>query len=215
MGVKESMNDLKKINNTKDKTILLEEYTKEKMDLTENQKKVFYSIIKYPLFNDIELSEELKIKRSTITAIRNKLKRDNFYSCYRIPSFSLIGCELLTIMYGKLNPMTRFKLKKFNIFRETSNAPEQVYLNVTNKEVIGICISKNFTELKTHIDNLIRKYKEYDLIEDISLVQFPLEISKFEKLFEHNKSISNTLNLNVREKPIELVNRVKRKLTDK
>ena len=157
----------------------------------------------------------MKIKRSTITAIKNKLKKDNFYTSYRIPNFSLLGCELLTIIYAKLNPMSQYKVKKFSMFRETSNVPEQVYLNATNREMVGICISKKFTDFKKHIDNITRKYKEYNLMEDINVVYLPFETSKFENVFDYSSFLLKLFELDIKQEPKKTVKQVKRELTDK
>ena len=44
--------------------------------LTEKEKQVLGGITRFPDSNDIELSELLRIKRSTITVIRNILKNE-------------------------------------------------------------------------------------------------------------------------------------------
>jgi PAS domain S-box-containing protein len=186
-----------------------------KISLTDNEKKVLYGIVKYPSYNDIELSRELGIKRSTITSIKNKLRKNNFYSSYRIPDFSLLGCEMLAVMYAKLNPMTQHEAKKSCMLRETTSVPEQVYLSATNRELVGFCISKNLTDFKKHMDNIIRKYKGYDLIEDINLIYFPFETSKFENLFDYSPLLAKLFGLGIKEKPKKTVKQVKRELTDK
>lgn len=184
--------------------------------MTENEKRVLYGLIKYPLFNDIELSEKLKIKRSTVTAIKNKLKRDNFCSAYRIPKFSLFDCELITLIYSKLNPATQHKVRKFSMFREAAAVPEQIYMMATNSNLLGICISRNFTEVKKHLDTLIRKYKEFNLMENINLVYFPYEVSCYEKLFEHDSFLSNIVQFSIKEEQINenFVEQVKKELTE-
>ncbi len=207
------ISSLKKLEREKD--ILsekLEEATK-KLPLTENEKNVFYGIIRYPLLNDIELSRKFRIKRSTITAIKNKLRKEKLYSTYRVPKFSSLGCELLTVIYAKLDPMTQYKSGKFGIFRETAAIPEQVLFLATNRELMGICISENLTSFKKHIDSLIRKYHESNLIENISLVYFPFEISKLEKFFDYGPFTAGILKLAVADEQKKPVKQKARNLT--
>ena len=43
--------------------------------LSTNEKKVLYGLVKYPLDNDRELALKLNFKMSTLTAIKNRLKK--------------------------------------------------------------------------------------------------------------------------------------------
>ena len=151
-----------------------------KIPLTENERIVLYSLVKYPMLNDVELSRKLSLKRSTITSIRNKLSREDFFFTCRIPNFSLIGCELITIINAKMNPLHEAK----NIPRELCDAPEQVYLDATNNELAGVCISKNMTELKKHMDNLISGCEKNNIASNFKITYMPFETSRIERLFD-------------------------------
>ncbi len=171
-----------------------------KIPLTDNEKKVFYGIVRYPLSNDIELSKKLKIKRSTVTSIKNKLRRSSIYYPYRIPNLSMIGCELMTVIHTKFTPANHNKIKKFSISREAGNAPEQVYLSTTEREMMGICISRNLTDFKKHLDNVLAKYRQYDLLEhEIDIAYFPFETSKIERLFDYAHFLKSLLEIEADE----------------
>jgi len=49
------------------------------MHLSENEKTILYNLIKYPLFNNRELSEKLGFKLSTVTACKRRLKEKGFF----------------------------------------------------------------------------------------------------------------------------------------
>lgn len=49
------------------------------LNLTEKEKHVLQSLIKWPQLNDSEISSEIDIKRPTVTAIRNKLEKERIY----------------------------------------------------------------------------------------------------------------------------------------
>ena len=63
--------------------------------LTRKERLVFYNLVKHPDFNDNQISKEIDVKRSTVTAIRNKLKRDGFYTKLVIPNLPALGCRLM------------------------------------------------------------------------------------------------------------------------
>ena len=50
---------------------------KERIALTDKEKIVLWGLCRYPLLNDEELSSKLNLKRSTLTAIKNRLKTKN------------------------------------------------------------------------------------------------------------------------------------------
>lgn len=112
-----------------------------KIPLTEKEKLVFYGLVKYPEFSDQQLSEKLKEKRSTITSIKNKLLRKNFYKTKIIPDFSLLECELLCIAYGE-TPVGIEENKKL------VNHKEVVYSLMTDRNFLDIIIAKKLCIIK-------------------------------------------------------------------
>ncbi|MBI2143725.1 response regulator [Candidatus Woesearchaeota archaeon] len=172
-----------------------------KIPLTGNEKLVFYSRVRYPLLNDIELSRKLKLKRSTITAIRNRLEREHFYSTYRIPDFSLLGCELLTITYATLNPLYADEASKLKLFEEASGAPEQLCVEATSNQFIEACVSKSLTDVKMHLDAMAAKFEAGGLSRALRSVYFPFGLSSFLKLFDYGSYLRSLLELEAVEEP--------------
>jgi len=201
------MDDISKIKKLKEKVIALSK----KIPLSAKEKQVFQGLVEYPLDNDGQLSSKLKIKRSTITAIRNKLKKQEFYNTYVIPNFQSINCELLTVIYGKFSSHIKGESDKF--IKELENSPEQIYTAITNTDIVSICISKNLANIKKHLDNLMSKHKKS--VSDIRVVYFPFEMNEFVKLFEFSPLVSNILKLRSKEKKIRQVNMGDRTLNSK
>ncbi len=191
---------------------------KKYLPFTEKEKLVYYGIVKYPLFNDIELSNKLNIKRTTITSIKNKLKKEGLYRTCRIPNFSFIGFELLNIFYAKMDASSKRPAEKLAMLKEISDTPEQVFFSCTEKELIGIYISKNLTSFKKHADGIMKRYREHGLIEFMNVGYFPLEFSRFHKVFDYAQLLGSALGLEVRDKPSkkqESINPFTRRLTGK
>jgi len=188
--------------------------TKE-IPLTYNEKMVLYGIVEYPLYSDIEISKKLKIKRSTINAIKNKLRKEGYYSPYRIPNFSLLGCELISVIHAKLNSMEQYKLKKFDMLKELEKIPEKINLTTTNRDLLCICISRNLTDFRKNIESIFYEYKKFNLIDSINIIYFPYELSKIEKLFDYGQTLKSLFGLYVQDEPKTKYKEVKRELTKK
>ena len=70
--------------------------------LTKKEKLVFYSITKYPLWNDRQILEKTDVPISTISSIRKRLKREGYYKEIIIPNFSSLGFSSLSFSFGKI-----------------------------------------------------------------------------------------------------------------
>jgi len=70
---------------------------KERISLTEREKVVLWGFCRYPLLNDEELANKLDLKRSTLTAIKNRLKKKGWFSLSYVPNFHKLGCQFFSI----------------------------------------------------------------------------------------------------------------------
>lgn len=200
----------------KEKASLKEQIVKltRKIQLTDNEKKVFYGMTRHPMFNDIELSKVLRIKRSTVTAIKNKLYYEKYVQKYRMPHFPSIDCELLTVIYGKFSKVQLNPGEWASRLKEIFSAPEQIWLVSTDKDFFGVCISRNLTDLKKYLDSAVVKLKEIDLTGTIHSVFFPFDTSSYE-LLNYSPYLKKRLELESQEGKIKGVKPQKRKLTNK
>jgi CheY-like chemotaxis protein len=199
----------------KEKEALKEQIVKltRKIPLTENERLMLYGLIRYPMFNDVELSKKLKIKRSTVTAIKNKLYKEGYYEKFRLPNFSLIGCELLTVIYGKFNKI----LPGYNELKMTLNevfdTPEQICIMSTDKEFVGVCVSKNLTDIKKHLDSILYKMKEKNIADTINPVYLPFDISYY-NFFDYSPYLKKRLDIKLTEEKVRPVKPKNRRLTN-
>jgi len=181
----------------REKNILAEKVIKltKKIPLNDNEKKVLHGMLEKPLYNDIELSKKLKIKRSTVTAIKNKLKRENYYSELRIPNLSILGCELLTFIHAKLNSSAHMPVETAAMMNELTNAGDQVYLAATDNDLAGFSISWNLTGFKKGVSRIFSEYEKFGLFNDAKFFYFPFEMAKLEKLFDYSSFVGKLLDI--------------------
>jgi len=173
----------------------------EKIPLTSKEQTVFYGLVKFPELNDQKLSRKLKIKRSTVTAIRNKLRRQNFYKPIAIPHFKLLGCELMTIIWGRSsNPAPLKEKMKIPAIRRAMQAPETVFQIATDNEFFALLIFKNFTEFKKMEGEHMQVYKKYSGEErNVNIVHFPFETSEIISLFDYSSILEKLLKIEFRD----------------
>jgi PAS domain S-box-containing protein len=132
---------------------------KKDLPLTEKDKTVLYGLVRYPEYNDIELAKKLRIKRSTLTSIKNKLSRAGFYTTLRIPNLPVLGYELVSISYGNF-VLSNDKEEK-DVFKKELAYPEYVSIQSTGLEYYAMMVSKNITKYKEKTDPLETEILEY------------------------------------------------------
>lgn len=152
--------------------------------LTKKEKLVFYNLVKHPDFNDKEISRIIEVKRSTVTAIRNRLKREGFYSRIFIPNLPALGARLLAIYYGKYNPLMPFEERtKAETFGEDSRHPELVFGRSTDTEFIKIYVAEHLVDVRNVRDRIFIDYEARNFIENIHSIYYPFELCNITSLF--------------------------------
>jgi len=163
--------------------------------LTDKDKTVFYSIIRWPHLNDTELSKKTNIKRSTITAIRNKLEKNKLYTTIKAPDLERLGCELLTVRYGGFNPLASYKVREK--YTSTQKFPEVFFKRSTDRQRMALSAAENFTEVKKYIDYSNRVYGEHDFLTDEGIIHvfFPYKVSRIFRFFDYAPLLRQHFNL--------------------
>lgn len=169
-------------------------------------KQIITAIAKNPLLTDEKLANSLKIKRTTFTANKNKLKNEKIYSLSIIPYLQSTNCEFLRLTYGSFN-----KEKKFSEIKKEMKEfikRENVFFFVCDKEYFfEIAFVKNFPHYENEIEENFAFYLKNEIVGDI-IVDIPIcfENTKIFNFF-HSSSFFGKENL--------LISLQKKKLTKK
>ena len=143
---------------------------KGKIPLTNKEKLVFYSIARWPMLNDASLAEKIKLKRSTVTAIRNRLKAENWFKIINLPNFNALGCESFSLINMRFN--TPIKERKALGITDELNKFSEFVMNIeSDSSSIGCFISKQFSDIKKIEDNALLM-KEGVLKEKVNILSF-------------------------------------------
>lgn len=165
--------------------------------LSENEKTVLYNLVKYPLFNNREISELTGLKLSTVTTCRRRLKEKEYFSGVRIPIAHNIGCEMLHAAFAQfistLSLEERLKLgSKLDI-----EHPDVFWIMSESSQGMTIQFSKNYSDAKERIKKVEEIYAEHKYLGDqgITLLPFSLKLANIINFFDYTFLLRHLFNI--------------------
>jgi len=177
-----------------------------KNKLNYNEGLVLYGLVKYPLLNDRELADKLKLKMTTVTAIKNRLKRNEYYSTVRVPILRPHEIELFTVILIKFsaNIPENDLVKKLDPLIE--NIPEFFYGGLEGGSAFGLGFAQNYSELTKTIEQLSKSVRGEGYVENVvppmkHLAIFPLKNAVFFNFFDFSSIIKNNYKIKIKDEP--------------
>jgi len=154
--------------------------------LSKNEKLTLYGLVKYPNYNDREIAEKIGLKMSTVTAIKNRLKRNNVFKTIRVPIFQNLGCEIFEVSYAKLNLTTSQEARVRPGKKLIEDFAETFFAIFEPDKMFSMSVSKNFTESKKNIDRFMQVFSEHNFLEgdNYTFIHFPFEMTKIHNFFD-------------------------------
>jgi DNA-binding MarR family transcriptional regulator len=152
--------------------------------------------------NDRELAEKLKLNISTLTAIKNRLKKRDYFFTRRIPLLQNVGCELISVGLAKLNilmsPENRQKMEKEFV----EKYPETFLMMNEADYLLCISIAENFTEMQKVIEDIKTTANKYEALDEqeFSNFFFPFQTSQVLNFFDFSQLLQRTFNIKEDEK---------------
>lgn len=155
-------------------------------DLNPNSRLVLYGLVRYPQFNDRELSEVLKIKKPTVSVIRHRLESEGYFFPKRIPCVHKIGFKILNVGYTSFTPSV-----SRDIIRNVGKGLVDQFVDIFYAlygldQGIGIAFTEDYNEAKKKmamIENFLAKHDMNDDVVFRSLL-FPLERTSVLSFFD-------------------------------
>jgi DNA-binding MarR family transcriptional regulator len=174
--------------------------------LNYNEKLVFYGMLRYPLLNDRELADKLKLKMTTVTAIKNRLKKNRYYSTIRVPVLENLGTELFCVMQTRFNPAIPEKeiIEKLGLI--TQYLPEFFYGAYDSGEGFGLALAHNYTEMLETIEKTImggrkERFIEFDDMPLNNFIFFPLSNCIIYNFFNFAPLLSREFKITLGDEP--------------
>ncbi len=180
-----------------------------KRGLTGNEKQVLYGLVRHPVLNDRELSELLNVKVSTVTAIRRRLRRAEYFVTRRIPMMNRLGWELLVAGHARLDltqgpqvlPRLREALK--------DRLPDLFHVAATADHVSFLGFARDYTAARTEVDELRQVLDRGKLLGDgdVNFSAFPMSLSIAPVFFDYSHALA--LAFDIEDRPAPRLDRAK------
>ncbi len=154
-------------------------------NLTKNEKDTLWGLVNNPTLNDRALAKKTRLKLSTVTAIRRRLRDREYFWTVNIPNFSHLGFEMLCAEYGSFNeavPVDR-RIKYFTKF--VSEEPSAVFALMSRSNGVVFCIARNYSEATIMREKMEIFFTSHHLIEEGAWKRalFPFSTSRFWNFF--------------------------------
>ncbi len=168
-----------------------------KRGLTANEKQVLYGLVRHPVLNDRELSELLNVKVSTVTAIRRRLRRADYFVTRRIPMMNRLGWELLIGGHARLDLTQGSQVvpKLREAFRDRMPGLFHVAAAADHLSFLGF--ARDYTGARAEVDELRQGLDRAGLLSDgdVSFASFPMALSAVPAFFDYSHSLALAFDL--------------------
>ncbi len=163
-----------------------------KRGLTSNEKRVLYGLVRHATLNDRELSEVMGVKVSTVTAIRRRLRRADYFVTRRIPMLHRLGWELLIAGHTRLDltqggqALTRLR----ELLKDRVAGLFHVAASSDHLSVLGF--ARDYTGARMDIDDLRLSLDHAKLLGDgdVTFSAFPMALSTAPAFFDYSHSLA-------------------------
>ena len=167
--------------------------------LSSNEKLALYGLVRFPAFNDRMLAGELGLKMSTVTAIRNRLKREGYFRTVRIPYLERLGGELLIVNSARLN-ILKPREELLRTLREVLSSMDDVFYAIADaNNLVLFSMCRNYTDAWTDAEKGYQQLAEKGALAGRlgrkQTVIFPLNQTKLLRFFDFSKVLDQAYSL--------------------
>jgi len=157
-----------------------------KSEFTSKEKLTLYGLIKNPDLSDKQLSEKLKLKHSTVTSIRHRLRENEYFRRLVIPRLQNMGCKMLVAIYTNFSPLIPL-LERVEITGKTIEVFDEIFFSVGEQDKgFSLSLSCDYATIGKINDIRTETFGSRGLLEEEypNMVVFPFEISKIYRFFD-------------------------------
>lgn len=171
-----------------------------KRGLTGNETQVLYGLIRHPTLNDRELSELLGVKVSTVTAIRRRLRRAEYFVTRRVPMMHRLGWEVLAGGCARLDiaqgSQAASRLRE--VFKD--RIPDVFHAAVSSDHFTFLAAAPSYTALRRDIDELRLLLDRTKLMGDgdLASVVFPMSLCVVPTFFDFSHALALSFDIDER-----------------
>jgi DNA-binding MarR family transcriptional regulator len=168
-----------------------------KTGLIQSEKQVLYGLVRFPLLNDRELAEKLDMKLPTLTAIRHRLERMDFYRQVRVPFLFSHGAEMFASAAFTYNASVLREEHARAIESRLRAQPEIFWAARESGQDLALYLSSSFTDLRQNIEGLEEMYVKSRAAQEAgqNVGVFPYRLGRCFSIFEFAPMLRQSLGI--------------------
>ena len=169
-------------------------------NLTKNEGKVLFGMVKYPNKSDKYLARYLKMKDSTVNYCRNQLEKRNMIQVVYLPILNRLGFELLCINFAEYNLKTSLDNRKSAITNKIKIS-DDIFLRIGDPEKeFSISFNKNYSEFFQNTKNRLGNMGKLGLLRNNrnnlpENIIFPINHSVFHNFFDYSQILGQAFSI--------------------
>jgi len=173
-------------------------------NLSKNEKRVLFGIVKYPNKSDNFLARYLKMKDSTVNYCRNQLENKNMFQVVYLPILNRLGFELLCINFAEYNLESTINKRKSAIENDIEIS-DDIFLRIGDPEKeFSISFNKNYSEFFQNTQKRLGKMGKLKLLRNNSNnlpenIIFPINHSVFHNFFDYSQLLGQNFSIKLDE----------------
>ncbi len=166
-------------------------------NLTKNEKKVLYGLVKYPELKEGELASLIDVKLSTLTSIKRRLQYQGLFHTAIVPMVNRLGCELMVATHTNFNPVIPLE-ERVKTTKKTIEIFDEIFFSVGEQEKgFSLSVAKRYTDIGKIDEIRTETFGNVGLLEKEYPQEaiFPFEISNIQRFFDFSSLLKDTLGL--------------------
>ncbi len=162
--------------------------------LSPNEQKTLHGLVTHPSANDRVLGLKIGLKMSTVTAIKNRLKRRGLFVPVRVPALERLGWETISFAIGRLNPLVRFSTLTKQVHKVVDPIPEIVHMTMDPQAFHIMMYHRKYSDLHRTMKAIeVGLGGNELLLRSIDFYHFPFDQSHVMSVADHAPPISAVL----------------------
>src|SRR4030042_4697025 len=156
-------------------------------------------MVEYPLLTDKQLSEKLGLKHSTVTAIRHRLRDNEYFRTLIIPRLQNMGCTMLVVIYLNFSPLVSLE-DRIRITESSITVFDELFLSIGEQDKgFSLSLAENYATIGKINDIRTQAFGGRGILEDEypNMVVFPFEISRIYRFFDFAPLLGNSFELDI------------------
>ena len=154
--------------------------------LLNSEKLTLYALVRFPLYNDREISKMIPVNMSTVTAIKNRLQQKGHVKTVRVPRMDRINSDIIFGWWAGYYPLTSERDLEELANEIRDRFPEIFYCISDIDSMFCLGFTRSYPELEERIGELSMRLSNRNIIchDKAKLFIFTSQYSELDPCFD-------------------------------